>query len=276
MNTDVVTPFDHCIHGLQFPCAQCLANRRTNEAATGKRLTEDEFIELYKLEHGQRYCVDVTLKRTLYVRASSDTRAQQVALTLIESNPNSPDEVITISSTLAADQRPREDDQAVQALHDRNMRTWLESSAAMLGSPQQRERYTRREMSDDELLLLARNEIFKGFLQFDKWTPIKFTDVEHEPTCRAKMTVGINVHDAPIPAVASMTNDEIDTMARMQHVIEIMWEQHAWFRQPGTKPYLKIKVHTAMCSHCKSEVSRKSALVRAPWAGRILTREFRL
>jgi hypothetical protein len=36
-----------CIHGCEFPCQQCKANRRTNEAATGRKLTEDEFELLY-------------------------------------------------------------------------------------------------------------------------------------------------------------------------------------------------------------------------------------
>lgn len=36
-----------CIHGEKFPCAQCRANRHTNEAATGKKLSEREFEETY-------------------------------------------------------------------------------------------------------------------------------------------------------------------------------------------------------------------------------------
>ncbi len=36
-----------CIHGEEFPCCQCQANRRWNEAATGKRLTEREFEARY-------------------------------------------------------------------------------------------------------------------------------------------------------------------------------------------------------------------------------------
>lgn len=38
-----------CIHGEQFPCAQCSANRRHNEAATGRKLTEREFRGIYAM-----------------------------------------------------------------------------------------------------------------------------------------------------------------------------------------------------------------------------------
>lgn len=36
-----------CIHGGEFPCPQCRANRAWNEAATGKKLTEAEFEAIY-------------------------------------------------------------------------------------------------------------------------------------------------------------------------------------------------------------------------------------
>lgn len=36
-----------CIHGCWFPCQQCRANREHNEAATGKRLGEYEFLLAY-------------------------------------------------------------------------------------------------------------------------------------------------------------------------------------------------------------------------------------
>lgn len=39
-----------CIHGCEFPCAQCVANRRWNEMATGKVLTEREFETRYTQE----------------------------------------------------------------------------------------------------------------------------------------------------------------------------------------------------------------------------------
>ncbi len=38
-----------CIHGEEFPCAQCKANRERNEAATGKKLTEAEFEDQYAI-----------------------------------------------------------------------------------------------------------------------------------------------------------------------------------------------------------------------------------
>jgi hypothetical protein len=34
---------ERCLHGGTFPCLQCHANRRWNEAATGQRLTDSEF-----------------------------------------------------------------------------------------------------------------------------------------------------------------------------------------------------------------------------------------
>jgi hypothetical protein len=40
---------DRCIHGAPFPCAQCKANRRWNEAATRKKLTEAEFEAIYRV-----------------------------------------------------------------------------------------------------------------------------------------------------------------------------------------------------------------------------------
>ena len=36
-----------CVHGETFPCEQCNANRRWNEVATGKKLTDAEFEREY-------------------------------------------------------------------------------------------------------------------------------------------------------------------------------------------------------------------------------------
>ncbi len=36
-----------CLHLSPFPCLQCHANRRWNEAATGKKLTDAEFESIY-------------------------------------------------------------------------------------------------------------------------------------------------------------------------------------------------------------------------------------
>lgn len=42
-----------CIHGNEFPCAQCKANRSWNEAATGNALTDAEFEKAY-VDEGQQ------------------------------------------------------------------------------------------------------------------------------------------------------------------------------------------------------------------------------
>ncbi len=39
---------DLCIHLCPFPCPQCHANRRWNEGATGRALTEEEFAAAYR------------------------------------------------------------------------------------------------------------------------------------------------------------------------------------------------------------------------------------
>lgn len=38
-----------CVHGGEFPCGQCQANRGWNEQATGHRLTEGEFERRYAM-----------------------------------------------------------------------------------------------------------------------------------------------------------------------------------------------------------------------------------
>lgn len=47
MSLDAAMGLRRCLHGGVFPCAQCLANRRWNELATGIKLTDREFEEQY-------------------------------------------------------------------------------------------------------------------------------------------------------------------------------------------------------------------------------------
>jgi hypothetical protein len=43
-----------CIHGEEFPCCQCKANRAWNEASARKKMTEAEFEALYTIQEEPR------------------------------------------------------------------------------------------------------------------------------------------------------------------------------------------------------------------------------
>lgn len=153
-----------------------------------------------------------------------------------------------------------------------NMNAWLESEAAKLGNESQRERYLACELPEEDLLGLARDEVFQPFSRFTKWQPLKWSAVEHMPWCKPSKSA----HPVEL-GVTTLTEDINDNRyASMVEVAAMLAQYHPWFMKSGTSPNIEIRQHTAKCKVCGDEIVALSALVTIPWAGRLLSREYAL
>lgn len=167
-------------------------------------------------------------------------------------------------------------------LRAENMRAWLESCALEHGTPNQRERWLANILPEDELLALARAELFKPLEDVKRWRKIEVSHVRHRgEKCHADllgdMTPAIKfetVDPAKQPA-SGISHDEWRTFKKIRDGVEVM-QMHEWLRRSGGQVEIRCQMHRAECTACRQVTVRNSAVVRVTWAGRVLVREYAL
>lgn len=158
---------------------------------------------------------------------------------------------------------------------------WLEREVMKLATLEQQDRCYRTGqliMPEPELLQLAREEIFKPFSQYAKWTPLKWSDVRHAEGCRGTKSVDVTAEDVSFDDLSRrmVGVQTMDTYARIAHDAALMATSHIWFVRSKQVFELKIRHHIARCNNCPAFVQGYSVLVSTVWAGRPLSREFAL
>lgn len=157
--------------------------------------------------------------------------------------------------------------------------TSMEAEAVKLGDDNQRERFAAGVLPEDELLFLARNELFRPFADMRRWSSsgrsgvnLTASAVHHERLCNAKdgSRVTFETTDA-----SELGHDEWRTLKSLQELAHVV-EVHPWMRRSGGKVTIQRHTHWATCDRCKAEAFRSSAKVSIEWAGRVLTREYAL
>jgi hypothetical protein len=153
----------------------------------------------------------------------------------------------------------------------------IETNAVKLGTADQKARWHAGVLPEDELLALARGELFKLFDVKDvpkgggilRWQMLKPDDVRHERDCRAVKAVEFTV-----TSQVRLRRNEWFALNRIT-AIAAMASDHAWLKgQPGFT--VTTRCHLARCAACHAEIDGISALVSVSWAGRTLSREYAL
>lgn len=170
----------------------------------------------------------------------------------------------------------------------------LERPALELGRPDQRERWEARVLPEDEILFLARNELFKPFDGLPRWNSrsgrnnatIRWGDVRHKSDCAYRKAK----YEDWEPYVERLKNqnairfeatpaDELDAnrWAALKHVMVLARRAslHPWLATSAGQEFaVAPRAHWATCTMCAEEVFKVSALVSVQWAGRLLSREY--
>lgn len=161
---------------------------------------------------------------------------------------------------------------------------WLEHEALVLGTENQRERWRAGVLPEDELLQIARAELFKGFGQFTRWHSnhgrremlLGKRPAKHSATCTTRDYVTSAWHYLfEVADVAELDGPQWETLKQIQDAAEAVCV-HPWMVRQGRRAEVESCTHWATCKECKAEVSRSVAKVSIPWAGHILVREFSL
>lgn len=154
---------------------------------------------------------------------------------------------------------------------------------AARGTDNQRARYAELLLPEDELLAIARAELFAPFNDFQPFRALKPKECGHaDRRCRGW------VEFATCEA-GELTHDEYESVAHIRRAAEIAADHH-WIARSAVIAGAKLGVdpsnlrrivvapttHWGTCKECKHETTRSSARVSILWAGRSLTREYRL
>jgi hypothetical protein len=158
-----------------------------------------------------------------------------------------------------------------------NVITWLELRALEHGTDNQMERWLAKMLPEDELTALARNEIFAGFVPFTRWKNITEldadNDIRHEPDCGVAFNVpGIDFRTVH---ATKLDHDQWETWKRLADVMKTIQTTHSWCVNADTVLSAEPRIHIATCK-CKRQALYHTALVTVAWAGRVLTREYKL
>lgn len=174
-----------------------------------------------------------------------------------------------------------------------NLRAWQESTALLAkGTMSQRDRWGAGCLPDEELLDIARGELFRGFTLFTRRSKMGFSAIEHPrpmspgrnpclPMDGRKPDDVIDWRTTPNPPLSEREHRTLQAMNDAANDLR----QHPWLRQESpavvasgiSLPELvgvAPREHTGECRACKRSTYERSALVTVTWAGRTLSREY--
>lgn len=147
----------------------------------------------------------------------------------------------------------------------------LELAVLEGASDNQRERYDAGLLPEDELLTLARAELFKAFDGIPRWSWNKHVrDLRHASDCATKDTSpAYEQCDVGEVTATEWENLKLVTRAASET------NHHPWLDRTGNC-VVEAAAHWLTCPTCKAEMYKVSAKVTIHWAGRALVREYNL
>ncbi len=161
---------------------------------------------------------------------------------------------------------------------DNNVTTWLELQAVATGTESQRERYRDGVLPEEELLQLARAQVFVAFEEIPRWKAIAQRDLPH-PYAIGYPCPGTNPRSGLVTFetadVDELGPEEWVTMKRICNLATVA-NLHPDAECLGLIFMVDPRTHWAGCKACKAEICRSSARVSVRWAGRDLAREYAL
>ncbi len=216
----------------------------------------------------QRFRADVTVHLGLYVDAEGEDDAQARARRQACARPGiHPEEIVgVVVAPLSLTEQLSED----------NLRAWQETEALRLGSVNQRQRWASGCLPDAELLMLARNEIFRPFALYPRKTRKGPSAILHATStwmrdCAVNREIPMDWRTTPEP---ELSDSEWQTLRRLLTASEAI-RRHPWMSWSApTAVRMQVRHHQGTCRTCQGTTSENTSLIEIDWAGRMLTREY--
>lgn len=138
-------------------------------------------------------------------------------------------------------------------------------------SENQRERFSAGLLPEDELLCLARWELFRPFTSFARWQKLEAWDVEHERDCTGAGPSSVRfVTQKP----GDLTHDEWSQFKKITTAVS--QANNGLLAAFGVTATASLVEHVGRCNSCTAEAFGRSVNIRIEWAGRPLSREYTL
>lgn len=157
-----------------------------------------------------------------------------------------------------------------------NLVTWLKFEALKLGTDNQRERFSAGALPVEELLALARGELYRPLEAWRRWgnRDLHAREVRHERGCaRSHNDVTYKtIGGADLPP---MDADTWKHLTLLRHDVNKI-AAHEWITRSQAKVEVAVMRHEARCRRCNAVAYRYSAKVAVPWADHTLVREYLL
>jgi len=168
-----------------------------------------------------------------------------------------------------------------------NLALWQESEALALGTVDQRLRWGTDALPIEEIADLARPELFRSFVAFRKYNRMAVSAIPHPRDSNGVWTcVQIGDHERdrnrqlpiawltmPTPVLSQR---EWVTLRAINVALEAT-NRHPWLApSPTPAATVATRIHKGTCKVCEREAAETAALVTISWAGRTLSREYRL
>jgi hypothetical protein len=224
-----------------------------------------------------RYHADITLRLRLPIDAADMDSAEQQARSAALRRPGvRPEHLHTVNVT-------RLSDLELEELGNRH--AWQEhETVRSCGTFDQRTRWTECVLPEEELLGIARAELFRPFGMLEKRRPMVFADIPHPTDTRGVWTCLQPVPKIPKDASAlvtwetlpgpCLTQAEYRTLCRI-HEIAAEVQGHPWMKGASAEAVsFEAREHRGTCKKCGGMTYERSALVTVLWAGRRLSREY--
>jgi len=226
-----------------------------------------------------RYHADITLQVRLMVESSDmDSATEQARRAALRRPGVRPEHVTSVHITplTALEQqelRNRDHLQEHAALRDR-------------GNSDQRARWIACLLPDEELLGIARTELFRPFGLLTKRRQMVFADIPHPVDVRGVWTClqgtaigGATKALADLVTWETATNPrltapEYRTLLRIQEATAEI-QRHPWMQGASRETVsVEVREHRGACKKCGGMTFERSALVTVQWARRNLSREY--
>lgn len=166
------------------------------------------------------------------------------------------------------------------------------------GTAEQLERFKAGVLPEEELCTLARGELFKRFEALPRWNSrsnrrsasLHMTDVRHDADCgyrkgehepfdmwALRLKANGAVRFETTAASEMSASDFAKFKAICALVSRVNQELPAVTKLDNPTPFEAVpKTHWATCTMCAREELRHTALISVHWAGRTLSREYRI
>ncbi len=172
-----------------------------------------------------------------------------------------------------------------------NIRMYLALEAVKLGTPEQQRLYREGRLPDEEILALARHELFFALQAFERWSlshekPKMVRQVRHVVGCDPERRDYKHEVEAARPpgaigwppgprAADDLTDVEASNLRTLRAIVELI-AGHQWLVNTGGTVTVSVFTHWVSCTTCDGDTARTSAKVSIQWGERELVREYAL